>query len=136
MTIADNCSAARASYGFDTVPDSLAIIGAGARAAWALRLDGAQTISIGVVCAYGDDALAVDAAAARVAADFGATLASSEAGYRDLWRSMFTAGNPHFSGHLPTLKATDQGIARSYYMAALLALYMRNTRISAQSRSS
>jgi hypothetical protein len=44
---------------------------------------------------------------------------------------MFTAGNPHFSGHLPTLSATDEGISTSYYMAALLALYMRNTRISA-----
>ena len=65
------------------------------------------------------------------AADFGAALASSEAGYRDLWRSMFTPGNRHFSGHLPTLEAADEGIAKSYYMAALLALYMRNTRISA-----
>ncbi len=87
--------------------------------------------TIGIVCAYGDDALDVGAAAARAAADVGAALARSEAGYRDLWRSMFTPGNPHFSGHLPTLEATDEGIARSYYMAALLALYMRNTRISA-----
>jgi hypothetical protein len=44
---------------------------------------------------------------------------------------MFTPGNSHFSGHLPTLSGADEGIARSYYMAALLALYMRNTRISA-----
>jgi hypothetical protein len=43
---------------------------------------------------------------------------------------MFTPGNPHFSGHLPTLAATDQGVSRSYYMAALLALYLRNTRVS------
>jgi hypothetical protein len=44
---------------------------------------------------------------------------------------MFTPGNPHFSGHLPTLRTTDQGVSRSYYMAALLALYLRNTRVSA-----
>ena len=131
MSIADDCSAARASYAFDTVPDSLTIIGAGARASWTLQLAAHQTVSIGIVCAFGDDALTVGAAAARVAAGVGAALARSEAGYRDLWRSMFTVGNPHFSGHLPTLKATDEGIARSYYMAALLALYMRNTRISA-----
>jgi hypothetical protein len=131
VSIADNCSAARASYGFDTVPDSLTMIGAGARAEWALRLAAHQTVSIAVVCAYGDDSLTTGAAAARAAADVGAALASSEAGYRDLWRSMFTAGNPHFSGHLPTLRATDEGISTSYYMAALLALYMRNTRISA-----
>jgi hypothetical protein len=131
VTIADGCSAARASYGFDIVPDSLETAGAGARADWSLRLDGHQSISIGIVCAYGDDALDTGAAAARAAADFKATLARTETGYRDLWRAMFTPGNAHFSGHLPTLRAADAGIAKSYYMAALLALYMRNTRISA-----
>jgi hypothetical protein len=131
VTIADSYSPARASYGFDTVPTSLQIVGAGARANWALRLEAHQTISIGIVCAYGDDALDGAAAAARAAEHFDATLASSETGYRDLWRSMFTPGNPHFSGYLPTLRTTDAGISKSYYMAALLALYMRNTRISA-----
>ena len=131
MTIADDCSAARASYSFDHVPTSVHTAGAGARADWTLRLEPHQTITIGVVCAYGDDALEAGAAAARAAQDFSSALASSEAGYRDLWRSMFTPGNPHFSGHLPTLRTTDQGLSRSYYMAALLALYMRNTRVSA-----
>ncbi len=131
VNVTDNCSPARASYAFDTVPDALSALGAGTRAEWALLLDPHQTISIGIVCAYGDDDLAVAAAAARAAADFDAALASSEAGYRELWEAMFTPGNPHFSGHLPTLAAADEGIARSYYMAALLALYMRNTRVSA-----
>jgi Laminin G domain len=131
VAIADSCSPARASYGFDTVPHSLQTLGAGARAEWALHLEAHQTISIGIACAYGDDALDVGATAGRAAGNFEATLASSEAGYRDLWHSMFTPGNPHFSGHLPALRTTDAGISTSYYMAALLALYMRNTRISA-----
>ena len=80
MSFADTCSAARASYAFDTVPDSLTMIGAGARAEWALRLAAHQTVSIGIVCAYGDDALATGGAAERAAADFGAALAGSEAG--------------------------------------------------------
>jgi hypothetical protein len=130
VTIADDCSAARASYAFDRVPTSVQTAGAGARADWALRLEPHQTITIGVVCAYGDDALEAGAAAVRAAQDFSGALDSSEAGYRALWRSMFTPGNPHFSGHLPTLAATDQGVSRSYYMAALLALYLRNTRVS------
>jgi hypothetical protein len=58
-------------------------------------------------------------------------LDSCEAGYRDLWRGMFTPGNPYFSGHLPVLDAADADVSKSYYMAALLALYMRNTRVSA-----
>jgi hypothetical protein len=131
VNVTDNRSPARASYGFDTAPSSLEAFGAGARAEWALRLDAHQTASIGIVCAYGDDELTVAATAAHAASDFGAALTSSEAGYRDLWEAMFTPGNPHFSGHLPTLTSADEGISRSYYMAALLALYMRNTRISA-----
>jgi hypothetical protein len=131
VSIADNCSVARASYGFDPVPAWIEDAGAGARATWTLSLDPRQTITIGVVCAYGSDALDVAAAAARAARDIAATLASTERGWRDLWRSMFTPGNRHFSGHLPTLQAADPGIAKSYYMAALLALYMRNTRVSA-----
>jgi hypothetical protein len=127
--IADSCSPARACYGFDTLPDLLETTGAGARAEWALHLDPGQTISIGVLCAYGGDELADDAAA-NAAASFSAVVARSEAGYRDLWHSMFTPGNPHFSGHLPVLQTTDQGISRSYYLAALQALYMRNTRVS------
>ncbi len=127
--IADSCSLARASYGFDTPPDSLETIGAGARAEWVLHLEPGQVISIGILCAYGGDGLADDTAAA-VAANFDAVLARSESGYRDLWRGMFTPGNPHFSGHLPTLQTTDQGLSRSYYLAALLALYLRNTRVS------
>jgi hypothetical protein len=130
VSIADNCSPARASYGFDPVPATLEDAGAGARANWTLSLAPRQTVTIGVVCAYGNDALNVAAAAARAAQDFPGTVARSEHGYRDLWQSMFTPGNRHFSGHLPTLRADDPGIARSYYMAALLALYMRNTRVS------
>ncbi len=130
VSIADNCSPARASYGFDPVPSSLEDSGAGARATWSLSLDAGQTVTIGVVCAYGNDVLDVAAAAARAARDFPSVFARSEIGCRDLWRSMFTPGNRHFSGHLPTLRTVDGGLAKSYYMAALLALYMRNTRIS------
>jgi hypothetical protein len=129
VVIADSCSAARACYGFDTPPDSVETMGAGARAEWLLHLEAGQTVSVGIGCAYGGDDLDDDAAASA-AADFGSILARSQATYRDLWRSMFTPGNADFSGHLPVLQTADQGIARSYYLAALQALYMRNTRVS------
>ena len=130
VSIADNCSPGRASYGFDPVPAGLDAAGAGARATWRLSLGAHETVTIGVVCAYGSDALDVAAAAADAAQDFRGTLASSEARYRDLWHAMFTPANGEFTGHLPTLRTQDPGLAKSYYMAALLALYMRNTRIS------
>jgi len=128
--IADNCSPARAGYSFDTAPDSIEELGSGARAHWALTLSAGQSRRIGIVCAYGTDTLEVAAAAEVAASDFRTAMADTERGHRELWRSMFTPGNPHFSGHLPTLTAADPGIAKSYYMGALLALYMRNTRVS------
>ena len=38
---------------------------------------------------------------------------------------------PTSAGTCPRSRTTDQGLSRSYYMAALLALYLRNTRVSA-----
>ncbi len=71
ISIADNCSPARASYGFDPVPVRAGGGPARARAPpWALSLDAGQTVTIGVACAYGSDALDVAAAAARAAQDF------------------------------------------------------------------
>jgi hypothetical protein len=130
VSIADSLSSARAGYAFDTCPDAIDELGAGARATWSLHLDPGETRTIGLVCAYGDDASDVAAAACAAAGNFDGALASVEDGYRDLWRSAFTPGNPHFSGHLPVLDALDAGLAKSYYMGALLAIYMRNTRVS------
>jgi hypothetical protein len=129
--IADSRSQARASYGFTSTPNSLATLGAGARASWRLRLKPGQGSRIGIVCAYGTDALETASKATESARDFTDVFAKTELGYRELWRSMFTPGNPHFSGHLPAFEAVDPGLAKSYYMGALLALYMRNTRASA-----
>ena len=131
MTIADNCSPHAPATDSTPFPPQFETVGAGARADWALRLEPHQTIRSGSSAPTAAMPSTAAAAAARAAQDFERALASSEAGYRDLWRSMFTPGNPHFSGHLPTLRTTDQGLSRSYYMAALLALYMRNTRVSA-----
>ena len=129
--IADSRSPARADYAFDTPPDRVEQLGAGARAHWTVSLGPHQSRRIGIVCAYGTAGSADTATtAARAAADLPSVLADDERGHRELWHAMFTPGNPHFSGHLPVLRAHDPGIARSYYMGALLALYMRNTRIS------
>ena len=130
VAVADCASPARAAYGFGTAPDTVEDLGSGARAHWTLTLAPGESRTLGIVCAYGDDGDAVAAAASDAAQDLPATLARSEAGYRELWRGMFTPGNPHFSGHLPALTAEDPGVAKSYYMGALLALYLRNTRIS------
>jgi len=132
VNIVDGSSPARVSYAFDTVPDALDELGAGARATWTLRLAAGETRSIGIACAYGRDAIDVATTASAAVRDFPGTLAGTERAFRELWHGMFTPGNPHFSGHLPVLEAADPGIAKSYYMGALLALYLRNTRVSAE----
>lgn len=131
VAIADSRSPARACYAFDRPPTSLDVAGAGATATWAAALGPHRKLRIGIVCAYGDSDREVTARAAAAAQGFSDALAQVEHGYRDRWQAMFTPGNRHFSGHLPVLAARDAGIGRSYYMAALLALYLRNVRVSA-----
>lgn len=131
VTISDSRSTARACYAFGLAPSALRVTGAGATATWVVRLGPRQRASIGVACAYGDSARDVVTRAVGAAGGFDAALARSEEGYRERWRAMFTPGNPHFSGHLPALRTPDAGLAKAYYMAALLALYMRNIRAGA-----
>jgi hypothetical protein len=132
VAIADERSSARASYAFDSPPDRVEQLGSGARASWVATLEPGETRCIGIVCSYGDDEIEVAARATQVAAHFDAELAATEDGYRAHWRAMFTPGNKEFSGHLPVLNTADSGLAKSYYMGALLALYMRNIQISAE----
>ncbi|MEV7391618.1 hypothetical protein [Streptomyces sp. NPDC091215] len=125
----DSRSPARAAYAFAGPSAELRPEGAGARATWALRIEPGRSVTIGIACAYGTDADAVSAEARGAAADFEATMRAGEVGWRRLWASVFTPGNRDFSGHLPTFTTEDPGLARTYYMGALQALYMRNIRI-------
>ncbi|MBG0850455.1 hypothetical protein I2W78_00930 [Streptomyces spinoverrucosus] len=129
VTFADSRSPAHAAYAFAGPSAELRTEGAGGRATWTCRIEPGQSVTIGISCAYGTDPGAVSAEARAAAEDFEATLRAGEDGWRRLWTSMFTPGNPDFSGHLPTFTTDDSGLARTYYMGALQALYLRNTRI-------
>lgn len=129
VTFADSRSPARAAYAFAWPPPELRTEGAGGRATWTCRIEPGQSMTIGITCAYGTDFDAVLAEARAAAEDLGTTMRAGEDGWRRLWTSMFTPGNPDFSGHLPTFTTDDAGLARTYYMGALQALYMRSMRI-------
>ena len=123
VSIADDCSAARASYAFDTVARFADDHRRGCprrhgRCGWRRT----RPSSIGIVCAYGDDALTVGAAAARVAADVGAALASSEAGLPGPVAEHVHRRQPALQ-RPPARRSRRRTRAspRSYYMAALLA---------------
>ncbi|MFB7496560.1 hypothetical protein ACFC09_18060 [Streptomyces sp. NPDC056161] len=129
VAVADSRSPARAVFAFAGPPAGLRIEGAGGRATWTCRIEPGGSVSVGISCAYGTDVDAVSAEARGAAEDFEATMRAGTDGWRRLWASMFTPGNPDFSGHLPTFTAEDAELARTYYMGALQALYMRSVRI-------
>ncbi|MGW1211904.1 hypothetical protein ACWD5F_20030 [Streptomyces sp. NPDC002499] len=129
VTFTDSRSPAHAVHAFAGPPGELRAEGAGARARWIRRIEPGGSVTIGIACAYGSDLAAVSARARAAAEDFEATTRAGEDGWRRLWASMFTPGNPDFSGHLPTFTTEDAGLARTYYMGALQTLYMRTTRI-------
>ena len=43
------------------------------------------------------------------------------------WKDMFTPGNDHFSGHLPTLVTSDEKLREIYYRSALTLLILHRT---------
>ncbi|MGW7425651.1 hypothetical protein ACWGJB_37430 [Streptomyces sp. NPDC054813] len=129
VAFADSRSPAHAVYAFAEPPGELRAEGAGGRASWTCRIEPGRSVEISIACAYGTDADAVSARARTAAEDFESTTRAGEDGWRRLWASMFTPGNAEFSGHLPTFTTEDAGLARTYYMGALQALYLRNTRI-------
>ncbi|SEM19500.1 hypothetical protein [Streptacidiphilus jiangxiensis] len=129
VAIADTCSPARAAYAFADAPTALQVEGPGGCATWTVRLEPGASATVALACAYGTDADTVLAEARAAAADFQGTLRAGEEGWRAHWTNMFTPGNPDFSGHLPVLTTEDPGLAETYYLGALQALYMRNIRI-------
>jgi len=129
VTFADSRSPAHAVYALAGPPAELRAEGAGCRATWTCRIEPGRSTTIKIACAYGTDADAVRAQARAASEDFETTMRAGENGWRRLWTSMFTPGNPDFSGHLPTFTTDDAGLAHTYYMGVLQALYMRNIRI-------
>ncbi|MEY9871704.1 hypothetical protein ABH931_001177 [Streptacidiphilus sp. MAP12-33] len=129
VAIADTRSSARAAYAFAEGPSSLQAEGPGGCATWTVRIEPGQSTTVALACAYGTDAATVMAEARAAAADFEGTVRAGEEGWRAHWTNMFTPGNGDFSGHLPVLTTEDAGLAETYYLGALQALYMRNIRI-------
>ncbi len=119
------------SYAFDTEPESLTELGAGARATWSLRLEPGQTRTIGVVCAYGDDCSDVAAAASAAASRLRRharrirSTAGASCGAARSRRGIRTSAATCRCSRRPIRASRSRTI-----WALLLALYMRNTRIS------
>jgi hypothetical protein len=130
VLVADRAGPARSCYAFQAAPDALAVDGARAVARWDVALAPGQRVDLGFVLDVAGDADTAQRRAYGAAAGFDAAFAEVAGRWRATWTYAFTPGNPEFSGHLPALVTPDADLARTYYLGALLALYMRNTQVS------
>ncbi|MFI5757294.1 laminin G domain-containing protein [Streptomyces sp. NPDC051569] len=130
VSVADSRTVARSAYAFSAAPDSLETAGARGLARWDLTLEPGEETTLGVVLEIGSSAEGVTRDAVNTAAFFPAEFDAVAERWRRTWRSAFEPGNTEFSGHLPTLRTEDPDLARTYYLGALLAVYLRNTTVS------
>jgi hypothetical protein len=131
VLVTDTMSPARSCYAFSTAPDALTAEGARALARWDITLAPGEEAEVGFVLDVARGAETARRRAGAAAADPDAAFAEVAERWRTTWAHAFTPGNPEFSGHLPALVTSDTDLARTYYLGVLLALYMRNTRVSA-----
>ncbi|TDV57859.1 hypothetical protein [Actinophytocola oryzae] len=124
VTITDTRSPATSTYAVRDAAELTVRHGESRAAArWTIELAPGETRTLGVVLAIGGDARSA-------AADFDVRHAAVADRWRALWANAFVPGNPDHSGYLPTFRSPDPGLARTYYLGALLAVYLRNTGVS------
>ncbi|GAA1539253.1 hypothetical protein GCM10009827_068100 [Dactylosporangium maewongense] len=130
VVVADGGSPAFAAYAFATPPDRLDPLGGGAVAGWTVTVAPGGTAELGVVLTFATGRSDALRAARHTAGRFAAEHAAVADRWRATWASAFTPGNAVFSGHLPVLDGAPEGLARTYHLGVLLAVYLRNTGVS------
>jgi hypothetical protein len=96
------------------------------------RLKPQQSVTIRFVMTCGRfkdpaDAKGVVADARKLAEDFDSAWLDVESRWGRRWTEMFTPGNAHFSGSLPTLVTTDRKLCDIYYRSLLTLLVLHRT---------
>lgn len=125
LTIRDTVTPAAAQYHLHTAADRLEAQGSRGLAAWDLTLEPGEQRVIEFALQLTD----FDAKE-EPAEDFTTAFTATPQDWQELWAAAFTPGNQRFSGYLPTLETQDPDLARTYYLGALLAVYVRNTKVS------
>ncbi|MCX4791960.1 hypothetical protein OG369_39610 [Streptomyces sp. NBC_01221] len=130
LLVRDSLSPARGAYAFATPPHRLTANGARGLASWQVSLAPGESVDLDFVLDVAGSGQTVLDRSRRDAVDFDAAFADVAEQWRTTWSHAFEPGNHEFSGHLPTLVTEDKDLARTYYLGVLLAVYMRNTRVS------
>jgi hypothetical protein len=130
VVVDDTRSPACAAYAVAPSPSRLAVEDGRAVAEWQLSIEPGASQTVSFALELGVDRAAVVTRAADGTGDSETALAAVADRWRGLWRNAFTPGNDDHSGYLPVLETERAGLARTYYMGILLALYLRNTGVS------
>ena len=134
LLIRDTRTAARTAFAFAQIPQEIRSTGHEGYARWTLRLQPGETRTLQYVMAFGEGDAALLALANRWAEEFPAVYQAAHDGWAERFQEAFTPGNPHFSGHLPTLLTADPALRRVYYTSVLTLLLLHRDNLPVNRR--
>lgn len=101
------------------------------QAEWQISLAPHRSTSIRLVLVTGVDRADVLSRVTTTAARFSRAFDAVAHDWQLRWEDVFTPGNKHYSGHLPTLVTDDASLRRLYYMSVMTILQVERTQYSA-----
>jgi len=119
-------------HAFVETPDSLREGPTAVAADWKRELQPGESTTLQLVMAHGRNDGPYPSAATVVEAldwakHFARAWSDVKSRWTQRWKDMFTPGNSHFSGNLPTLVTSDANLREIYYRSALTLLILHRT---------
>jgi hypothetical protein len=113
-------------------PDELRGEGESVHGLWRLDLKPQESVKVRFAMAHGrssnpQQSAEIVAAASALASNFTREWNGVQSQWDQRWRDMFTPGNGHFSGSLPTLTTSDEQLSDIYYRSLLTLLVLHRT---------
>jgi hypothetical protein len=123
------------AHSFAQLPDDLKADSGVVTATWKRSLQPGESTTLQFVMAHNpaDKAESADELAARAngwSTNFEQTWNETKTKWAQRWADMFTPGNTHFSGNLPTLVTTDEKVREIYYRSVLTVLVLHRTNLA------
>jgi hypothetical protein len=123
------------AHAFTQAPNSLDESSGITTAIWNRELPPGEMATIQFVMAHNipDKAESAEAVAKRAtdwSANFERTWNEVKTNWSQRWTDMFTPGNSHFSGNLPTFETSDKKLREIYYRSALTVLVLHRTNLA------
>jgi hypothetical protein len=123
------------AHAFTEVPNSLEESSGVDAATWKRQLSPGESTTLRLVMVHSipDQSASAETVAElanSLSADFERNWNEIKSNWSQRWTDMFTPGNSHFSGSLPTLVTPDEKIREIYYRSALTLLVLHRTNLA------